>query len=392
MMKKIMLHPSPLSSGVMGSALRCIGVGRILRSRGYEVCFVNGGKQKKFIEREGFKCYDLPSPVTNGTQQDIRSLVDFFEWSGMTDEKFAQASIISELKAIHDFKPDAIFSETRLSSVISAKICDIPIMSVAAWPRSPDFPANIPDYGVHTNVYNRILDQYGLENVNHLAELLFTRSDMKISPSIPALEPELLQYPDVMFMGYVLDIDFEKEIIARKNNNRKKDIILVYLSVGAINPELYYKTIIETFGDTKEQVIVACGYHYAIKNDLKSPCDNIKFVQYINISSIINRVKLILFHGGQDTMMTSLLFGIPSITIPGKHFEREYNSAALVKLGVSEQLPVYGFRPNRLKKAVNDSYSKERIERCRYWKQRMRQYKGTQSCVDNLLYLIRKKI
>jgi len=387
MMKKIMLHPSPLSSGVIGSTLKCMGIGRVLRSRGCEVCFVNGGNLKRLVEQEGFECYDFPSPVTKGTQQDIRSLVDFIEWSGMTDESFAQTSVLSELKAIKDFKPDAIFSETRLSSVISAKICDIPIMSVAAWPRSPDFPANIPDYGRHTDVYNKILDQYGLENVNHLAELLFTRSDMKISPSIPVLEPELLQFPDVNFMGYVLDVELEKEVSVRENENREKDIILVYFSVGAISPQLYYDIVIETFRDAKEQVIVACGYHHELKNELKSPCDNIRFVEYIKMSDIIHRVKLILFHGGQDTMMTSLLFGIPSITIPGKHFEREYNSAALVQLGVSEQLPVYGFRPNRLKKAVNDSYSKERIEKCNYWKKWMQRYGGTQSCVDHLLSL-----
>ena len=387
MMKKIMLQPSPPSSGVIGSTLKCIGIGRVLRSRGCEVCFVNGGKLKQLVEQEGFKCYDFPSPTTKGTQQDIRSLADFIEWSGMTDENFVQTSVLSEIEAIKDFKPDAIFSETRLSSVISAKICGIPIMSVAAWPRSPDFPANVLDYGRHTNVYNKILDQYGLENVNNLAELLYTRSDIKISPSIPDLEPELLQFPDINFVGYILDIELEKEILYQEYENKEKDIILVYFSVGAISPRLYYDTIIETFCDAKEQVIVACGYHYELNNGLVSPCDNIKFVQYIKLSDIIHRVKLILFHGGQDTMMTSLLFGIPSITIPGKHFEREYNSASLAQLGVSEQLPVYGFRPNRLIKAVNDSYSKERAEKCRYWRKRMLQYRGTQACIDYLLSL-----
>ena len=385
MTKKIMLQPSPPSSGSIGSTLKCIGIGRVLRSKGCEVSFVIGGKLKQLVEQEGFTCYDFPLPVTKGNQQDINSLVDFIEWTGMTDEDFAQKSVLSELEAIRNFNPDAIFSETRLSSSISAKICGVPLMSVAAWPCHPDFSANIPDYGRHTDIYNKILNQYGLEKVNHLAELLFIRSDVKISPSIPVLEPELSRIPDINFMGYVLDIALEKEVAVKED--KEKDIILVYFSVGAISPQLYHDIIIETFRDAKEQVIVACGYHYELDNELTSTCDNIRFVQYINLSDIIRRIKLILFHGGQDTMMISLLYGIPSITIPGKHFEREYNSAALVQLGISEQLPVHGFRPNRLKKAVSDSCSKERIEKCHYWKQRMGQYRGTQSCADYLISL-----
>jgi len=385
MKKKIMLQPSPPSSGSIGSTLKCIGLGRILQSKGCEVSFVIGGKLKQLVEQEGFTCYDFITPVTKGNQQDIKSLVDFIEWTGMGDEDFAQRSVLSELEAIRDFKPDAIFSETRLSSIISAKICNVPLMSVASWPCHPDFPANIPDYGRHTDIYNKILNEYGLEKVNHLAELLFTRSDLKISPSIPVLEPELSRIPDVNFMGYVLDVSLEKEATIKED--KEKDIILVYFSVGAISPQLYHDIIIETFRDAKEQVIVACGYHYELNDELTSTCDNIRFVRYINLSDIIHRIKLILFHGGQDTMMMSLLFGIPSITIPGRHFEREYNSAALARLGVSEQLPVHGFRPSRLKKAVSDSFSKERIDNCNYWKQRMKQYQGTQSCADLLISL-----
>lgn len=385
MTKKIMLQPSPISSGSIGSTLKCLGIGRVLRSRGCEVSFVIGGKLKQLLEQEGFQCYDFPLPVTKGTQQDIRSMVDFIEWSGMADENFAQDSILAEIKSIKDFKPNAIFSETRLSSVISAKACNIPIMSVAAWPRHPDFPANVADYGKHTDTYNRILVQYGFETINHLAELLFMRADMKISPSISDLEPELSQFPSIHFMGYVLDISFQEKILDKKG--AEKDIILVYLSVGAISPQLYYDVIIDTFCNAKEQVIVACGYHYALDDRLKSPCNNIRFVPYINLSEIIHRIKIILFHGGQDTMMLSLLFGIPSITIPGKHFEREYNSVALSRLGVSELLPVYGFRSNRLKRAVQDCFSKERIEKCDHWKLKMAEYKGTQFCADCLLDL-----
>lgn len=385
MTKRIMLQPSPLSSGAMGSTLKCLGIGRVLRSIGCEVSFVIGGKLKNLLEREGFQCYDFPLPVTRGTQQDIRSLVDFMEWSGLTDADFARTSVQTEINAIKDFKPDAIFSETRLSSVISAKACNVPIMSIAAWPRHPDFPANIPDYGRNVSTFNKLLDQYGMKKVNHLAELLFLRSDMKISPSIPILEPELSQVPDISYMGYVLDIDVQKK--APDNERYEKDIILVYFSVGAISPRLYHDVIIETFGGMKEKVIVSCGYHYELQEGWTSNYQNIQFVPYINLTDIVHRIKLILFHGGQDTMMLSLLFGIPSITIPGKHFEREYNSAALARLGVSEQLPVHGFRVNRLKKAVKDCCSTDRAEKCIFYRQKMAEYKGTQFCAEQLLSL-----
>ena len=68
---------------------------------------------------------------------------------------------------------------------------------------------------------------------------------------------------------------------------------------------------------------------------------NIKFERYVPTAAIMDKTVLTIFHGGQDTMLTTLLYGVPSITIPGQHYERDYNSAKLESLGASVKLPVH---------------------------------------------------
>ena len=48
-MRRVMFFPSPPNSGSMGSAIKCIGIAKELRSRGNEVAFVMGGSVADLI-------------------------------------------------------------------------------------------------------------------------------------------------------------------------------------------------------------------------------------------------------------------------------------------------------------------------------------------------------
>ena len=70
-MRRVMFFPSPPNSGSMGSAIKCIGIAKELRSRGNEVAFVMGGSVADLIMREHFRVYQSPIPVA---KMDIRIL------------------------------------------------------------------------------------------------------------------------------------------------------------------------------------------------------------------------------------------------------------------------------------------------------------------------------
>ena len=170
-----MFFPSPPNSGSMGSAIKCIGIAKELRSRGNEVAFVMGGSVADLIMREHFRVYQSPIPVAKMDIRDINSANDFFDWTGMTEYSFLRMSVKAEVEAIYNFKPDVLFSETRLSTPISAHITGVPLISIASWPCSPDFPLNVQTKGRNLKKVNELLEQYNMTPIESLTELIYRR-------------------------------------------------------------------------------------------------------------------------------------------------------------------------------------------------------------------------
>ena len=385
-MRRIMLLPSPPSSGSIGSVTKCLGIAEKLEQKNCKVCFVIGGQLKKFIEEKGYYAYDYPVPIPRKTMIDIQSAVDFIDWTGMAEVNFSAAAVKAELEAIKDFKPDVIFAETRLSAAISAEIAGIPTVMIASWPITPDFPQNRMHQGRLEGVYNKILKKYHLPEIENITELFYQRATVKIAPTIPELEPDL-DRQKIKFVGYILDEADEKQIIPEWYAAWKyKKKIFVYLSVGALAPDLYMQVIADTFKDSAYGVVCGCGFHYSISS-LSSRYDNIKFERYFPVASIMHDTNAVIFHGGQDTMLTTLIHGVPSLTIPGSHFEREYNARNLEKLGVSKKLSITSFRPTKLLNEVDKILSQPYITKGMEMKQKMKKYNGTEECVKIIYQL-----
>lgn len=59
-------------------------------------------------------------------------------------------------------------------------------------------------------------------------------------------------------------------------------------------------------------------------------------------------------HGGQNSVMTGLMYGVPQIVCPGNGFERRYNAASMVNLKAGVSLESNDFNTETIKKIVND--------------------------------------
>lgn len=379
-MKRVMLLPSPPSSGSIGSVTKCLGIAQKLENKNCKVCFVIGGELKKFVEEKGYYAYEYPVPIPKKTMINIKSAVDFIDWTGMAEEDFSEAAVKAELEAIKAFNPDVIFAETRLSAAISAEIAGIPTVMIASWPICPDFPQNRIHQGRLEGVYNKILKENHLPLIENITELFYKRATVKIAPTIPELEPEL-ENQEIEFVGYILDEADKTQKLPEWYDSWKYDQkIFIYLSVSALAPDLYMQVILDTFRSSPYGVMCGCGFHYSVSS-LYSQYDNIKFERYLPVASIMKDTRLVIFHGGQDTMLTTLIHGIPSLTIPGNHFERDYNATNLEKLGVSKKLSITSFRSTRLLNETEQILSQPYFTNCAKIKEKMNQYGGTEACV-----------
>lgn len=385
MKKKILLMPSPPNSGSIGSVTKCIGLAKEIERRGGDVRFVMGGKLENLIQSNGFMVYKSPVPNIDASISSINNAVEFMKWTGMTQSQYLADSVLAELQAISDFKPDVVFAEARPSASISTRIAKVPSAMIASWSIHPAFPSNKSCDGVGTRDVNQILAKHHLPEIKNITELMFQTADLKIAPTLPVLEPELQKFSDIYFNGYILDTvttETDPQISAFMKIN--KPLIFIYLSVSALSPQLYKEVILQTFQNKAFKILCCCGYHYHL-TELDSSVDHICFTRYVPTNVVINQANLVIFHGGQDTMLTALLHGLPSITVTGRHFERSYNAEQLARLGASIHLPVHAFRPGRLNQAVHKAISGPYQEKSKALSRQLMEYGGSAQCADLLL-------
>jgi UDP:flavonoid glycosyltransferase YjiC (YdhE family) len=385
---RILLIPSPSSAGSVGSVTKSIGIARSLEKRGCEICFIMGGKLGALISRYGYQVITAPVPLPKRTIQEINNVEDVIQWTGMADPDYVEASVNTQMGAINTFKPDVIFAETDPCAAISVGAAKIPSLMICSWPGHPDFPCNRQSSKKTLPIFNKQFKRFKLPESENAAELLYMRADVKVAPTLPELEPELQNREGIEFTGYILDTGGQEAQLPPRRQDRDNKQIFIYLSVGAIPPDIYIQVIKDTFKDLPYHVLCVCGYHYSLES-LPGSTGTIRFERFIPAQAVMRGMSMVIFHGGQDTMLTTLLYGLPSLTIPGQHFEREYNAEQLARLGTSKKLPIYAFRPSRLRHLVEEILDEDNlyIKESQKLQNRLKQYRGTEQCADILLTL-----
>jgi len=377
--KRILIMPSPVSSGSVGSITKTVGLAKLLKSMGVDVRFAIGGRLAQFVRAAGFIDIDCPVPIFSGEVRAIGNVIDFLSWAGLMEPEYITHTLEHELAAIRQFKPDVIFAHSRPTAAIAAAITQTPLASIASWPTHPAFEANRSHERQYCDTYNAILANNRIQPVEHVAELLFLRSNLKISPSLPELEPELSVVSEIHYTGYMLDLQKEPNWMPTWFEPWvKSPLIIVYLSVGALKPRIYYDILHDTFSGTEFKVLCASGFHYESKHrDHFDLNDNVQFIEYLPMQNVIERASAVIFHGGQDTMLTTLMHGVPTITFPGQHFERLYNATQLERLGLSRLLPIHSFRRSQIRRTLNDIIDGEEHRKSQEFARRFRLYEGT---------------
>lgn len=384
MTRRVLIMPSPVSSGSIGSITKSLGVARKLRNRGLRVLIAAGGQLGTMAAAGGFEVADCPVPEFSGDVQHVKNVADFVSWTGMAHPGYVARTIEREVEIIRDFSPHAVFGQARPSAAISAGITGVPLASIASWPIHPSFKPNIGAGAELCEIYNAHLRRHGLPTISHVAELLFSRSALKISPSFPDLEPELSVVEDVEYTGHMLDLEPDPSLTPDWFSEwNTRPLILIYLSVGAIDPRIYLRTLPEAFDHSGFNALCLCGFHFGLeKFDLSNRAGNVRFANYVPTQNIIDSCSAVVFHGGQDTMLAALHQGLPSITFPGRHFERGYNSSQLERLGASRSAQVYDFRGSRLRRLVEEVLTGSERHRSQELGARIRTFGGMDRGVD----------
>lgn len=334
-MKKVLIVPMSAMAETAGTFSRTLLLVDALKKANIDVALCSA-KDMNFKEIHGVKNYFLSVPMPLGlpkklavhtfplatklgitSRKQVNSFEEVLHLTGNTDYKYLKKSIDDIRKAIEDFQPDVIYSEFNISAIVAGRLEQKKIFVSASIPTQLEY-SSTPKYAVGLN---RILKEFHLPAVKSCLEL-FSWADKKFVPSCFELEP--FQDKNVVFCGTWKQI--EPVLLGKRNN------ILVYMGNGTISQKKMIKVITQAFQNSNYQIYLA-GMGLPKQN-----LNNIHIASHFDFQALLPEALLFINHGGQNSVIDGLIYGVPQIICAGKVFERRYNAKSVVKNGAGIEI------------------------------------------------------
>ena len=285
-------------------------------------------------------------------RKNVGSFEDVLHFTGNIDYNYLVKSVEDIRKAIADFNPDIVYSEFNISAIIAAKLEEKPLYATISYPTQTEYSSS-PKYA---KGLKKFLKENSLPTVDSSLDL-FKWADKSFVPSIYELEP--IDNENVTFCGTWRDVkenDPNNDNL-NENNSYNKNTILVYMGNGTISPKKMLNEIKNAFVGTEYDVYIAS---LALE---KQDYENIHVDKRWDFSKLLNDALLFINHGGQNSMIDGLIYGVPQLICPGRVFERIYNGKSVENLGAALVLNLDEFRAEIIKaeseKLINDNAFRE---------------------------------
>lgn len=337
---KVLIIPMAAMAETAGPGSRCRILTEEFRRVGMEVCTCMA-RDVNFIEMEGVRNYALEVPTPMGmpsfsakaffplvqklgitARKTVKSFDQVLFFTGNLDKRYLRKSVEDVRSAIRDFQPDVTYSEFNVSAIIAAKLEKVKLFTTVSY-------STQMKYACEPNLakgLNQLLTEWGLPKVTSALEL-FEWADESFCPSIPELEPfeRNVTYLGALKAGI-------RENASGENPAGKRDKVIVYMGNGTISAAKMLREVRAAFKDSPHQVYVASKYLEP------QEAGNLHVAPRWDFQKLLEEAVLFINHGGQNSMVDGLLYGVPQIMVPGKVFERQYNAKSLEKAGAGKLL------------------------------------------------------
>ncbi|MBR5502873.1 MAG: hypothetical protein IKV87_00250 [Methanobrevibacter sp.] len=293
----------------------------------------------------------------------VNSFEDVLHFTGNNDYQYLVKSVRNVQDAIKDFNPDIVYSEFNISAIIAAKLENKRLFTTISYPTQAEYASTAK----YAKGLKRFLKENNLPDVNSTLDL-FNWAAKTFVPSIRELEPI---NKDTIFCG-----SWEKNGGKSKYDN----VILVYMGNGTISPNKMLKEIKDAFIDSEYEVYIAS------KGLKKEDFNNIHVDKSWDFSKLLNDAVLFINHGGQNSIIDGLSYGVPQLICPGKVFERIYNAKSVKNVNSGKMLSADEFKSERIRqeseKLINDTSFRESS---RSIGDKLKSKKGINCIIDSIM-------
>ena len=270
----------------------------------------------------------------------VHSFEEVLWLTGSLDYRYSCAVVEALREFMRTWRPDVVYSEFNLAAVIAARAEGIPCVGSGSQPTTAAYASNPrKSAGIR-----RLLREMGMPAP---ASSLTILEGMKrrFIPSCPSLEPEVGDRATYCgFLGEVPQLD------ARSTD---RDYAVVYLGSGSVPAGVAMRAGRQLSSALGCDVYVA-GVPEAI---YAAAGREVRCTPRLNFAELLPRARVMVHHGGQNSMMDALAYEVPQVVVPGRVFERQFNAEAVerTRCGLSVRAPKPGLIAEAALRLVNET-------------------------------------
>lgn len=316
-------------------------IARAFLSRGHEVTLA-WGDDRNCVDPVA-PTFEIPVPSPLGLPEAIarhtfplasrlglmgRKPVHSFEevlWlTGSLDYRYSCVVVEKLREFMRSWRPDVVYSEFNLAAVIAARAEGIPCVGSGSQPTTVAYASN-PRKSAGIRRLLREMDMPAPASSLTILEGMKCR----FIPSCPSLEPAAGER--ATYCGFLGDVP---QLGALSTD---RDCAVVYLGSGSVpagvavrvGRQLSSALGCDVYVAGVPEAVYAVGGH------------EVHCAPRLSFAELLPRARVMVHHGGQNSMMDALAYGVPQVVVPGRVFERQFNAKAVerTRCGLSVRAP-----------------------------------------------------
>lgn len=269
----------------------------------------------------------------------VHSFEEVLWLTGSLDYRYSCAVVEKLREFMRTWRPDVVYSEFSLAAVIAARAEGIPCVGSGSQPTTAAYASNPrKSAGIR-----RLLRETGMPApASSLTILEGVRR--RFIPSCPTLEPRAGEWAVYCgFLGEVPMVD---------SHSTDRDCVVVYLGSGSVPAGVAVRV--------GRQISSALGcdvYVAGVPETVYSAAGHkVHCAPRFNFAELLPRARVMVHHGGQNSMMDALAYQVPQVVVPGRVFERQFNAESVerTRCGLSVRAPKPALIAEAVRRLVNE--------------------------------------
>lgn len=270
----------------------------------------------------------------------VHSFEEVLWLTGSLDYRYSCVAVEKLREFMRSWRPDVVYSEFNLAAVIAARAEGIPCVGSGSQPTTVAYASN-PRKSAGIRRLLREMDMPAPASSLTILEGMRRR----FIPSSPSLEPEAGER--AIYCGFLGDVP---QLGALSTD---RDCAVVYLGSGSVPAGVAVRV------GRQLSSALGCDVHVAgVPEAVNTAAGReVRCAPRLNFVELLPRARVMVHHGGQNSMMDALAYEVPQVVVPGRVFERQFNAEAVerTRCGLSVRAPKPGLIAEAALRLVNEA-------------------------------------